>query len=271
MEGKRRGGQFVHAAARLPSSQVPKCRICDTLLTVAGHRRRNVRVPEPDSPEFASWLRRTMRREDFEALPEDDLGALRRFGVRKRWPAGAILFRQGGQPEVLFVIEQGEVELVYETKHERLIVQIVRAGSSVGDLPVLLETPYLYTAVTRTETTTLGFNLETVRTLLEIDPQICFRWLRLFSQRLERSYRRLVGIAGRSAGQQLAHFLLLEIEDSHSAAVELTQQELASALGIGRQTVSRELAKLEQLGLVERGRGQVRILDPDGLQSLLPP
>ena len=247
--------------------------MCDTPLTVAGRRRRNVRVSEPpsESPEFARWLRRTMHREDFEALPEDDLGALRKFGERKTWPAGATLFRQGGQPEALFVIEQGEVELVYETKHERLIVQIVRAGSSVGDLPVLLETPYLYTALTRTETTTLGFNLDTVRTLLEIDPQICFRWLRLFSRRLERGYRRLVGIAGRSAGQQLAHFLLLEAEDGGSAKVELTQQELASALGLGRQTVSRELAKLEQLGLVERGRGQVRILDPDGLQALLPP
>ena len=96
VEGERRGGRFVHAAMRLPSSQDSNCRICDTLLTVAGHRRRNVRVPEPppDSPEFASWLRRTMRREDFEALPEDDLGALRRFGERKRWPAGTILFRQ---------------------------------------------------------------------------------------------------------------------------------------------------------------------------------
>jgi uncharacterized membrane protein len=51
----------------------------------------------------------------------------------------------------------------------------------------------------------------------------------------------------------------------------LTQRELASALGIGRQTVSRELAKLEQLGLFERGRGLVRILDPNGLQALLPP
>ena len=230
-------------------------------------------MPEPsrDSPEFARWIRRTMRREDFEAPPEDDLGVLRRFGMHQTWPAGATLFRQDGQPEVLFVIEEGEVELVYETRHERLIVQIVRSGSSIGDLPVLLETPYRYTAVTRTGTTTLGFTLDTVRALLEIDPQICFRWLRLASRRLERSYRRLVGIAGRSAGQQLAHFLLLELEDSNSASVMLTQRELASVLGIGRQTVSRELAKLDRLGLVERSRGQVRVINAEGLSALLPP
>jgi CRP-like cAMP-binding protein len=226
--------------------------------------------PSPGSPEFARSLRGTVPREDFETLPDDALGALRRFGARKAWPAEAILFHQGGQPHTLFVIEQGEVELVYETKHERLIVQIVRAGASVGDLPVLLETPYLYTAVTRTETTTLGFDLKTVRSLLEIDPQICFLWLRLLSRRLDRGDRRFLGIAGRSAGQRLASFLLQEADDAGSASVVLNQRDFASALGLGRQTVSRELGRLEQLGLVERGRGRVRIVDEDGLRALLP-
>lgn len=52
--------------------------------------------------------------------------------------------------------------------------------------------------------------------------------------------------------------------------VRLTQRDLASVLGLGRQTVSRELGKLELLGLVRRGRGQVRVLDPEGLRALLP-
>jgi CRP/FNR family transcriptional regulator, cyclic AMP receptor protein len=224
----------------------------------------------PDSPESARRPRRTVRSEHLDALP-DDLGALRRFGARKTWPSGAILFRQGGEPHTLFVIEEGEVELVHETKHERLIVEIVRAGGSVGDLPVLLETPYLYTAVTRTETTTLDFDLEKVRSLLEIDPQLCFLWLRLLSERVDRGHRRLVGTTGRTAGQRLAHFLVREAEDAGSASVTLTQRELASALGLSRQTVARELGRFEQLGLVERGRGHVRVLDEDRLRALLPP
>ncbi len=51
----------------------------------------------------------------------------------------------------------------------------------------------------RTETTTLGFTLDTIRALLEIDPQICFRWLRMLSDRLDGSQPRLLAIAGRSA------------------------------------------------------------------------
>ncbi|MBA3842858.1 MAG: Crp/Fnr family transcriptional regulator [Actinobacteria bacterium] len=190
--------------------------------------------------------------------------------MQKAWAAGETIFRQGHQPEALFIIEQGEVALVDETKNERRIVQIVGLGSLIGESPVLQESPYVYTAVARTNATTLGFALDTIRALLEIDPQICFRWLRLLSERLDGSQRRLVAVAGRSAIERLGVFLLQDAGDGAEVTVELTQQELASTLGIGRQTVSRVLGNLERLGLIERGRGQVRILDPDGLRALLP-
>jgi CRP/FNR family transcriptional regulator len=201
---------------------------------------------------------------------DDDLGALRPFGERKEWSPGATLFLQGDRPQQLFVIEQGEVQLIDESAHERRIVQIVYAGSSVGDLPVLLETPCLYTAVARSPTTTLGFTRETVSTLLDANPQICFLWLRILSRRLDHGYRRFVKLPGRSALHRLSHYLVDEVDTRGVASLNLTQRELASTLGIGRQTVSRELGELELLGLVKRGRGQLRIVDPNGLRELLP-
>lgn len=231
---------------------------------------RQMPDPTSGSPEFARTLQGTVSREELEALPDDDLGALRRFGVQQTWTAGETIFRQDDRPEALFIIEQGNVSLLDETKSERPIVQIVRAGQIIGESAVLNESPYAYTAVARNETTTLGFTLDTIRALLEIDPQICFRWLRLLSDRLHGSQRRLVAVAGRTATERLGSFLLQETKESAPATVKLTQQELASTLGIGRQTVSRVLGNLEQLGLIERGRGRVRVLDPDRLRALLP-
>jgi CRP-like cAMP-binding protein len=100
-----------------------------------------VSEPPADSPEFAHWLRRTLRPEDFESLPDDDVDALRRFAVGEEHRPGAVLFRRGQWPTAIYIIEQGEVELVYETEFERLIVQVIGDRSSIGDLPVMLETP----------------------------------------------------------------------------------------------------------------------------------
>lgn len=229
-----------------------------------------MREPAPDSPDFARWLLRTMKREDFEALPDDDVEALRRFAVAEDHPARTTLFRQGERPKAIFIIEKGEVELVYETRFERLIVQIVHAGSSIGDLPVMLETPYPYAAVTRTPATTLSFSLETIRTLIEVYPHICFRWLRLLSRRLERAHRRIVELAGRSAFEQVVHFLLHQVEERNVLTVELAQQELAATLGVSRQTVSRVLRELERQGVIERGRRRIVVRDLEELRNHLP-
>src|ERR687897_853167 len=246
--------------------------MCDTRLTEVPRRRRYIRVPEPrpDSPDYARWLRRTMTREDFEALPHDDIEALRRFAVVERYPPGTILFRQGGDPQAAFIIEEGEIELVYQTKYDRLIVEILSAGASIGDLAVMLETPYPYTGVVRTPTTTLRFSAETIRTLIELYPEICFRWLRFISKRLERAYRRVVELAGRSALEQIVHFILHEAEERRSMTIGLSQTDLASTLALSRQTVSRMLGQLEREGLIECRRGRIGIRDLQGLRKRLP-
>lgn len=231
---------------------------------------RSISEPPADSPDYAKWLRQTLRREDFESLPDDDVEALRRFAVRDEFRAGARLFRQGEQPKAIFIVEDGEVELAYETKSERLIVQVIGPGSSVGELPVMLETPYAYTAVTRRPTTALRFSQDTLETLIEIYPHICFRWLRMVSRRLERAQRRLVELAGKSAFEQLAHFLVHEMQDRHSRTIEITQADLAATLGIARQSVSRALGELSRLGVVACHRGRIEILDRDKLINHLP-
>lgn len=239
---------------------------------MARRRRRDDSLSEPlrDSPEFAGWLRHTMTREDFAALPEDDVEALRRFAVSRSYAAGSTLFRQGERPQAIFVVEEGEVELVYETRFDRLVIQIVGSGSSIGELPVFLETPYLFTAVARTDVSLLSLTLDTLRTLVELHPAICFRWLRLVARRLDRAHRRLVELAGKSAVEQVVHFLLNEAEERKRLTFDLAQRELASALGLSRQTVSRALGELRRQGIVDVGRRRIHILDLDALRAHVP-
>ena len=97
-----------------------------------------------------------MTREDFDALPAGDVEALRRFAIRRAYLPGTTLFRQGEWPKELLIIERGEVELVYETRSERLVVQILYPGSSVDHLAILLGIPYPYSAVTLAKTTLPG-------------------------------------------------------------------------------------------------------------------
>jgi CRP-like cAMP-binding protein len=202
-----------------------------------------------------------MTQKDFDELPGNDIQALRHFATRRTHPAGQILFRQGERPGALLIIERGEVELVYETHSERLVVQILYAGSSVDHLAILLGIPYPYSAVTLSEA---------IRALEELFPEITFRWLRLLAHALDRAHQRLLEMAGKSALEQVSRLLLHESVERDEPVVELTQEELAATLALSRQTVSRALHDLAHEDVIKQERRRIRLLDLEKLRERLP-
>jgi len=211
-----------------------------------------------------------MTRADFERLPRSDLEALRRFAVRRTYRQGATLFRQGERPDSVLILERGEIELVRENRGERLVVQIVHPGSSVDQLAPILESAHRYSAVALTETTVLRLRLDTIAALEELFPEIALRWLRLLAHALDRAYERLQQFAGKSAAEQVALLLLDEAAERDDATLKLTQDELAAALALSRQTVSRVLHDLAREHVVKSERRRIVILDPDKLRAHVP-
>jgi len=66
-------------------------------------------------------------------------------------------------------------------------------------------------------------------------------------------------------GQRLARWL----GGRPAGWLVLTQDELAAAVGTTRETVNRQLGRLQAEGLVEVGRGRVRVIDPGALAAWL--
>jgi CRP-like cAMP-binding protein len=210
-----------------------------------------------------------MTKEDYDGLPADDVAALRRFATRRTCRAGKTLFREGDLPHELLILERGELELVHATRSERLVVQIVHPGSSVDHLAILLQVPYPYSAVALTDATILHLRLDTIRVLEELFPEIAFRWLRLLAHALDRAHQRVFELAGRSALQQVSQLLLDESRARREPTLELTQQELAAALALSRQTVSRTFRSLSLEGAIKPERRRVRVLDSQKLRAHL--
>jgi CRP-like cAMP-binding protein len=211
-----------------------------------------------------------MKQEDFDELPANDVEALGRFATRRTHPAGRILFRQGERPHALLVIERGEVELVYETGSDRLVVHLLYAGSSVDHLAILLGIPYPYSAVTLSEATILRLRLDTILALEELFPEIAFRWLRLLAHTLDRAHQRLLEMAGKSALEQVSHALMHESAERNEPTVNLTQEELAATLALSRQTVSRALHDLAREGAIKPERRRIHLLDLETLRTHVP-
>lgn len=224
-----------------------------------------------DHPLYARWLTEAVTAEDLSHLPADDVDALGLFATRRSYPPSTVLFTRDGRPDAVHIIERGAVDLVHTDDRGEVVLQTVRRGVAVGDLPALLDLSHGYSAVTRTATSVLELRVETMRALLQLDPAICFRFLRLVSRRLVGLERRVLELGRRSAFERLVQALLRESEEQRSSIVHLTQADIAFELGLTRQTVSRTLGELERQGLVERRRGRIVIGDRDRLRQLADP
>ncbi len=66
--------------------------------------------------------------------------------------------------------------------------------------------------------------------------------------------------------QRLAHYLLVRV--TPDATVYATQQIIADDLGSTREFVARILSRLTRQGLIQTGRGKIRVLAPEALKKL---
>ena len=70
-----------------------------------------------------------------------------------------------------------------------------------------------------------------------------------------------------SAEQQLCRWLLLSHDRVSSNELVMTQELIADRLGVCREAVSHEAARLQTAGLVSYHRGHILILDRSGLEE----
>jgi CRP-like cAMP-binding protein len=70
-----------------------------------------------------------------------------------------------------------------------------------------------------------------------------------------------------SLKQRLARWLLMMRDRSDDDTLPITQSLLAEMLGVQRPPVTNAMRELEGAGLIARGRGQVTILDREGLME----
>jgi CRP-like cAMP-binding protein len=71
-----------------------------------------------------------------------------------------------------------------------------------------------------------------------------------------------------SIEQQLCRVLLQSFDRVHGDELEVTHENLATMLGVRRESVTEAAGRMKSLGLIECRRGRLKILDRPGLEAL---
>jgi CRP-like cAMP-binding protein len=187
---------------------------------------------------------------------------------------GHTIFYRGDPGNSMYVLLSGSVRLTLpsETGSE-VLVAVLRPGEHFGELAVLDGKPRYVTAVAAEATEVLAIYREKLVAFLQEHAEASLQVALSLSLRLRHITELLADMTFLDLLSRLAKRLcqMAGIFNESSEApvmVDVSQEALAEMVGATREAVNKQLAKLRDLGLIETGRGHVRILRPVRLRAI---
>jgi len=192
----------------------------------------------------------------------------------RRFRKGTLLWREGETSGLLVAITTGRVKIYRLLPTGKAVtVFLFGPGDVFGFLPFLDGGAYPAYAQAIEDVEAEVLPRSVLLQALRAEPDLAVALISLLGQRLRAAMNLIQGLStpgvqGRVAAALLA--LLAEEPASAPATLRLpvTAQEFAGAIGIAPETLSRELRRLEDAGILAReGPGRYRVRNLQGLEQ----
>jgi CRP/FNR family transcriptional regulator len=210
----------------------------------------------------------------FEALGPADLGRVADVAVRRTFPAGQVIFREGDASDTCYVVGRGHARAVRENVDGRTITLAhFGPGDIFGELAMFDDERRSATVETLDAVEAIAILGSDMRRLLREHPDIAVKLVIALGRRLREANERLARQSFQTVQSRVAGVLgqLVRQAQSEGAAerdvlVTITQADIAQLAGSSRESASRFLAVLERAGVVSQGRGRLTVHDPSALE-----
>jgi CRP/FNR family transcriptional regulator, cyclic AMP receptor protein len=210
-----------------------------------------------------------------QQLAPEDADALLRQVRRRSVKPGIEIIRAGSAGDEVVLVLEGRVRLVAYGAEQREVVLALRGpGELVGEMAALGAGRRTATAVTVDDVEVGLLPASALLEFLRQHPDAALVLIRMLVRRLAEATQDVVDLATQDSVGRLAKRLVdLSVDHGRTAAggtqieLTLTQDELARWTGATRETVSRALRLMRQLGWVATDRRTITVLDPAALRD----
>jgi CRP/FNR family transcriptional regulator, cyclic AMP receptor protein len=202
----------------------------------------------------------------FADLDEASLGRIASAAAVRELRRGDVLFREGDEPDQLYVVDSGRIAIANRSPDGReSVMALMERGDLFGEMGLLDGLGRSAEARALEPSVVLAIPYEPVRTVYEEQPQLLWAMVALLAGRLRSMDVALadsvfLDVTGRTAKR------LLEMADGEDDFVlPVTQEELAGMVGASRERVNKAIASFVRLGWIEQADRRYRILQRDEL------
>lgn len=211
----------------------------------------------------------------FERLSETEAERLNRRALTRTFKRGTVIYSPNQPGESVMVLAAGRVKIKDITAEGReTILAFIEEGELFGELALLDGEPRREYAEAVDACQILAIPREDIVSLMGSRPDIALSVTKLIGLRRRRIETRLRNLLFLSSRDRMVH-ILLELAETHGyhsgnrveLRIPLSHQDVASLIGVTRETATLTLGQLQAAGLVEVARRRIVIRDLTRLRS----
>ena len=204
----------------------------------------------------------------FRELPDRIQEQLHRFTKVQSIRKERALYYQNDIAETAFVVVNGEFRVIkWRDNGTTFLVHHAMKADWLGLPETIIGGPYLADAIANTNSEVLSVMQSDIIHLLKIQ-----KIQELLNRELSKGYYRLHELLeSHTPESKIAKILIAKLEqtgEKRELTINITQEELARATGLSRETVNKHLHKLQEQRIVNLSRGSIELLKPEHLEIL---
>lgn len=212
-------------------------------------------------------------------MPPSLQQALLKQGALRQFQNGQRLFSRGDCADGLYAVLSGTIQIVGACKHgaedKHVILTLIDPPDWFGEICLFDRQPRTHNALADGPATVFHVRQALLDQLIAENPLHWRDFGLLLTQKVRLMFGAIEDAALLPTHMRLARRLLQMAEgygirsDSSTVSartLHVSQEKLSAMLSISRQTVNQMLKELEHDGLLQLGRGNIEILDLEGLR-----
>jgi CRP-like cAMP-binding protein len=205
-----------------------------------------------------------------QAMSRDDRAALEPHFQRVTLASGDVLFEPGYPVEWVYFPNTAVASVVTVMADGRTVESdTVGYESVVGALSMLGSSVATSRTFIQIAGTAVRAPAARIRQRAEVSSSLRLLLIRHANANLAQAHQSVACNALHALTERLCRWLLMSHDRTADDRIRLTQQYLATMLGVQRTTVTEALQDLTVAGLIRQERGAILILDRAGLEALV--
>ena len=211
----------------------------------------------------------------FSGLTPEETSRIASYARSVRKARAEFIYMPGDLADFVYILRHGRVKLsVLSESGKEIAIDIIQSGEIFGEFALVDESLRSNMAQALDDVLMWMFPKRDFTHLLSTQPKLAMSYIRMVGDRRRRMEKKLSDITSKAVSArvcELLHEVATSAADVEAVAsdhlVPLTHHDVASLIGAARQTTTTVLNDLERRGIIELGRGWIRIKRLKELQT----